>query len=416
MTQLSSINLLYFNCTHSVYTECKIAFWLYRIVPFTLLTIGVLGNILNFVVLSRRQMRKYSATVYLLFLAGSDMVFLWFSLLPDTIYNITGIRLENYSKFLCRTRVWVCYTSGPFSVWLLALLTIERVLLTKAPVAYRLKLTPRTSFVASMITLLTLATGNIHCIFGFKYYQTRNEIKTEFGDDLLHFPCTFATKPYFLFFRKTWVLMVLLVLNILPGLIIIIGNMCIAVTVYIQKKRIARVQPTIEKTPTPRPTAHPGTSNAINNAVPRSVSSTFQGKQQKNINTNLHASKRGQCASQTKTLKTDTGQLRTHARTAMTKITQKKSRSPTRMLFTLSIFFLLTTFPFCLYFVLKGNTYDLNDKEIAEWRLFTIIAHILGWCNYTFNFFLYFVSGTLFRQECKRLCHKAKVKLQMCRC
>ena len=82
--------------TSNGYTS-QAALWIWKIVPVTLLTIGTVGNILNIIVLSRRQMRKYSTTIYLLFLAVSDMFMLWGSISRQILITVWHVEVIEIS-------------------------------------------------------------------------------------------------------------------------------------------------------------------------------------------------------------------------------------------------------------------------------------------------------------------------------
>jgi hypothetical protein len=89
----------------------------------------------------------------------------------------------------------------------------------------------------------------------------------------------------------------------------------------------------------------------------------------------------------------------------------KKRKSSTKLLLTISIFFLLTTLPYCIYAIVKGRVHQLDEDGVDTWRALTFFFNILLWSNFSFNFFLYFVSGSLFKQEWKILIEKIKSRL-----
>lgn len=88
-----------------------------------------------------------------------------------------------------------------------------------------------------------------------------------------------------------------------------------------------------------------------------------------------------------------------------------KIKSATKMLFLISTMFLLTTFPFTVGNVIlslqKPNT---QEQQARQQLVYSILRNIL-YCNFTFNFVLYFLSGTLFKQEWKALLKDVRQKL-----
>jgi hypothetical protein len=81
----------------------------------------------------------------------------------------------------------------------------------------------------------------------------------------------------------------------------------------------------------------------------------------------------------------------------------QQRKSPTRMLFLLSGAFLITTFPYSSYMVVQSGLKNLDERCFAQHQLITAIILMLVYSNFTCNFFLYFVSGTLFKNEWSKL-------------
>lgn len=348
MPNISEIYFYYVGeCEPNNFIECRIAYWLWRTVPFILLAIGTFGNVVNIIILSRQKLRTFSTGVYLLILAISELTFLWTGLLPDTIYSITTFRLIDQSEVICRTRWWIALTSATLSVWILVLLTIERTLLTKAPVFSRNKMTPRFALISSLIVLVLVGLINGHMIYGFSIYTSTADktVDDNIGENQLNasaFPCDFISSEYKYFYVHIWAVIMFILYTLLPSIIIILGNINIAAVILLQRKRQAKVAP----------------GNPAKEAI------------------------------------------------------ANRKKSSARMLFILSFFFMLSTMPYCIYFVVRSQVKYISDRNVAKWQLLTVIVNILGWCNFTFNFFFYFVNGTLFKQEWKRLVSKTKESCQ----
>jgi hypothetical protein len=77
----------------------------------------------------------------------------------------------------------------------------------------------------------------------------------------------------------------------------------------------------------------------------------------------------------------------------------RQRKTPAKMLFLVSGIFLVTTLPYTIYLVVKNELRDLDERSIARHQLLTSALSMLLYSNFTFNFFLYFVSGTLFKLE-----------------
>lgn len=89
----------------------------------------------------------------------------------------------------------------------------------------------------------------------------------------------------------------------------------------------------------------------------------------------------------------------------------KKVKSATKMLFLVSAFFIATTMPFTLGNVIMSlRTVDEPARQVY----YAILRNLL-YCNFTFNFILYFISGTLFKQEWKSLVQEVRHKIRSLR-
>ena len=87
-----------------------------------------------------------------------------------------------------------------------------------------------------------------------------------------------------------------------------------------------------------------------------------------------------------------------------------------KMLFAISFFHVIFTSPFSIYLIMRINsTLNSSPKEMAVDQLKSAVLHILLFCNYTFNFALYFVRGSLFREEFNELVALLKNMFIKCR-
>lgn len=237
---MSQVSLNYVgDCGPGFYFECKVAYWLWRIFPVTLIIIGTFGNSLNIVVLSRKQMRNFSTNIYVLFLAITELAVLWIYVVPETIFSITGYQIDYMSPVSCRIRMWLSLTVGAFSPWILVLLTLERTLLTRFPVFSRNKLTPRNAVIASALCFVIIALVNGHVIFGFRFI----DIPAVNNSTVFHPQCSFSSLEYGNFFVNSWSVIFLIIHNLVPATFILIGNFNIAGVILLQRKRLARVNP-----------------------------------------------------------------------------------------------------------------------------------------------------------------------------
>ena len=329
MPTLSYENLIPPDCTVYNYVECHMALWFWRIVPPVLLLFGTCGNILNITILSRHALRKYSTSMYLLFLAASDMTYLTLSLVTDAATALRLFSIYHLNDASCKLVEWLLYTSGLLSVWLLVMITLERLLAIKYPFTARHKMTPMFAFVTciTLLVALCLFTGHVLLqnqvvdVLTVTQNATHNWTMTE------RF-CTQMPESHRVFYNGDWSLLLFIFGNVIPGTIIVIGNVVIAVTV-------------------------------IN--VRRSVRPIVQHR---TVAQNVH-------------------------------------KTPTKLLFALTVMFFCTTTPFAVYIVSMDHTRDVDGHTLARYQLFTVLTYCSLWFNNSFNFILYFMNGTLFKNEWK---------------
>lgn len=327
-------------CAFSSFSVCHWNVWLWYVIASFQIIFGTLGNILNMFVLSRKRIRKYSTTVYLMFLAGADIATLWTSILPNFLLSVLDVNIWSYSQVLCKCISWINHASASFSVWLLVLLTVERVLLTKYPVYSRSKLSRTSSFVASLVLLFVLVILCSHYLFGMTIqYRTVQKGST----NVSVYMCLPSSEEYKQFFSTTWALIVLFVLNVIPVVLVIFGNSLILWTMCIQNRRLSKVNP----------------------------SSELQ---------------------------------RTNFR--------NKTKSSTKMIFLINGLFVFTTLPYTINRALVVKRSVNGDHDQAKYILIDSLFVLLLYCNFTFNFLIYFVGGTLFAQELKILLKEISYKFQ----
>lgn len=87
-------------------------------------------------------------------------------------------------------------------------------------------------------------------------------------------------------------------------------------------------------------------------------------------------------------------------------------KSATKMLFLVSTMLFISTLPFTTGNVILTQQKARNAQEEAQKQFIYSILRCILYCNFTFNFVLYFVSGTLFKQEWKALVADIQVRLK----
>ncbi|XP_052778592.1 galanin receptor type 2-like [Mya arenaria] len=320
------------DCDMHGFIECYVTYWIWRTVPIILLVVGTCGNILNITILLRRRLRKYSTSVYLMCLAVADLTFLWTSAFPATYYKLTGVILSHRLALLCKTQAWINHASVGVSMWLLVIMTIERLIMSRSLVIARTKITPRNAIKVSSVLIFICSAFPFYQIFHYEIRLVELPLADNSRVEVQR--CTTVSDSFVYFQIYIWPFIVLFGLNIIPIVVIIIGNIGILISFIKQKKQLMKVN----------------TVTSVDSAV-------------------------------------STVKLR-------------RNRKPlAKMLIFVSSFCVVTTLPLMLYNCF-WYTIDISTPRALERRFLvdTVLIQLV-YCNYTFNFFLYFVSGTLFKRE-----------------
>lgn len=318
--------------------------WLWRTVPCVQLLIGTFGNIMNVVILSRRRIRKYSTTVYLICLAVADLTILWTMTFPKMLQYGFDIYVRAENEVLCRVLPWLSYSAGSYSVLLLAAVTIERLILTRWPVYARSNLNRRKSFTAALSILVFTSALSAHLPFGYQIQISQLNISNETTRVPI---CSYVSEEYRVFYKTAWAWTIFFFLNVVMILLIAIGNGTILITLCQQKKKLLQATATYDK--------QPSKDNRFN-----------------------------------------------------------RSKSSTKMVFVISLSFILTTLPHTIYRVISGLRISRGDGDDAVEKLQDTVTILLLYCTFTFNFLLYCVSGSVFKEELRAFLSETVAKLRVC--
>ena len=338
MSNSSDFFILDTDCKHPIQTECSRAVWIWKFVPIILLGLGTCCNIFNFKVLSRKRLRAYSTTVYLLFLAGSDLTFLFTLVSTNFFRRNNGFDIKNLSIFNCVVHRWLFYTSAGFSAWLRVFVTLQKTFLTTRPAYPRNNLTRKKSVIISVSCLILLSVSSGHLLF----YELRPASQTDLRNGTTQttdssFVCVPQADALQSDFFKQWRILIFAVYFILPFITIIIGNILTAANLirkFIQPLRNLRLYP--------------------------------DGQSEAQI------------------------------------VLDRQLTSEAKMSLFVCLFILVTYIPFITFTVIKRDNFtEVTDEKLyARIQLTQAILQMMLYCNFTFNFWSYFVIGKFFREEC----------------
>ncbi|RUS78443.1 hypothetical protein EGW08_013789, partial [Elysia chlorotica] len=323
--------------------EDKINRYLGLIVAPILLVVGSLGNLLSIAVMSRSSMRASQASVYLIALSLADLMVLYTGLLRLFIKEVSGTDIRNHSTASCRLHATLVYMSLDTSVWILVAFTGERILSVFRPYKVKNICTRVTSLVIIVVIIVVMLVLNSHFFYGLTSVTTVQDDNTTVTD-----PCTYINSVYKNFLTNVWPWIDFCVFNLVPFLLLSIGNTCIAVRVVMSRRRAKR-----------------------------------------------HGNRAGPSTDRLSFKITDQAPpMRTSAR-------NERTSSMTAILLLLNMVFLATTTPVSVFFIIQddwGNSVS-TPKEIALFRLTFTVVNLVQYVNNSINFILYCITGSRFRKE-----------------
>ena len=195
---------------------CHFSVMMWRIVSPLFLLVGLTGNVISFLVFSRKRMRDTTASVYLRFLSVFDTLVLLTSVLRHLIRNFTYMDVRKFSDFACRLHVWVSSSSRQVAIWLLCVIAIDRMLLIKHPIWAKANCTKKRSIYVGLTMALVLFTLDSPT---FMFYQ-RRELYTHSNETnasvLTGYACTHSTQTFKYFSTKIKSVLILLLFSIAP--------------------------------------------------------------------------------------------------------------------------------------------------------------------------------------------------------
>ncbi|CAH1781136.1 unnamed protein product [Owenia fusiformis] len=138
---------------------------LFQYLSPVVLIVGVVFNILNFVVLTCTNMRKTSASLYLAVLAICDNINLLMTLTNHWLIQLFNIEYRKTNDALCRISLFLAYFLAHLSAWLLVAVTAERVVTVMFPMRARDWCTLKTATINILILTAVIFVLNMHIFF-----------------------------------------------------------------------------------------------------------------------------------------------------------------------------------------------------------------------------------------------------------
>lgn len=175
-------------------------------------TIGLFGNILTVAILFRQKKAWHTVEKFLSALALSDTITLITDLLVIWLGHVRGRSLFDDSQIICIVHVFFNRASYEFSNWILATVTMERLLSVVIPHRVKIIFTPRVATILIVILAVTIFGSNVHVFFGVRLV----------GKDITY--CWYASESFESFYENIWKWFELLIELAAPFTIILISN------------------------------------------------------------------------------------------------------------------------------------------------------------------------------------------------
>lgn len=169
MPHLSNSNNLTFSLT-------EMSLCLSNYFAVFLFTFGLIGNILNSLVLSQRSLRSNSCAWLFLISSVFNLISI-ISGLSSRVLSNWIVDLTDRSDWLCKSRVFILLNSRTIAMWLLTLATLDRWLLSCADVRYRLLSKLRNAQRGAFVIILFSSVAFFPIFFCYKANLTNSPLK-----------------------------------------------------------------------------------------------------------------------------------------------------------------------------------------------------------------------------------------------
>lgn len=195
-----------------------------------ILILGVTGNILILLVMRRRKIRGSSTSLYLRFLAFTDIFVLVLGVIPEWLEAMDIVTLYNINGPACKIEKFSFYTMLDASIWILVVFTLDRFHALVFPFSTfpqcqpeRVRFNVALVFIGSAIFNLPIFVTRGPEIIGFD--KIRNTTRTETCGYTSELAKHFETRV------RPWV--VLVIFDLVPFAILLTCNIAI---VYVLRK------------------------------------------------------------------------------------------------------------------------------------------------------------------------------------
>ena len=133
------------------------------------LCVGTVGNILSVITVSNKHCKSSSYTVYLAGLAIVDLLALYTSIIVINAQHETfGINPITTSSHFCKVHVFLLALFTTVSIWLTVILSLERTFAVYFPVKVKSECKPKTAFIITALVVTFFIAFHSHYIYGLQ--------------------------------------------------------------------------------------------------------------------------------------------------------------------------------------------------------------------------------------------------------
>nr|AKQ63011.1 orphan G-protein coupled receptor 1 [Platynereis dumerilii] len=191
----------------------------WRYIAPLIFIIGMVGNVLIVIVMSRNKMRGNTTAIYLPVLAIADAFALFSGIIPEWMEACNIIKFKELSPGTCRFEKIIFYTSADTAIWILVAFTCDRFIAVCFPFRKSRWCTSRKAIIISASLLVAAFIKNMHVFWtrGAQYDENGTFIKN----------CGYPRPEYKNFERNVRPWLVFVLVNLIPFLVILSCNLAI---------------------------------------------------------------------------------------------------------------------------------------------------------------------------------------------
>lgn len=140
---------------------------LWKYVGPPIFVVGIIGNVLILVVMSRRHMRGTTTSVFLRWMAAADLCVLFTGMIPEMLEAGVRIVFKELHPVACKLEKFAFYTSGDTSIWICVAFTVDRFVAVCFPFERRRirSCTVGTARMATVAAAFAAVAKNLHVLW-----------------------------------------------------------------------------------------------------------------------------------------------------------------------------------------------------------------------------------------------------------